>query len=186
MHALGFHSARWQQRGIKYIGIIAALASLVLGIVLAVFKPLSLHDALIITGALTLIAGIIKVCGYFVGDVYCLAYQYDFAMGTLAAAAGVLMMIRSESAYSYAALGALAAADCMLKTHTAREARSFGLQSWPALLATAILAALGGIVLGFGGLEGDALARMLGVEAALYSAHALYMLSCTVKPKDAD
>ena len=70
----------------------------------------------------------------------------------------------------------------MLKIRTAREARSFGLHSWPALLLTALLAAAGGVVLGFGGLEGDALTRMVGVETALYGAHSLYMLGCAVKP----
>ena len=91
-------------------------------------------------------------------------------MGTLAVAAGTLMIIRGENGYSCAALGALAAADCMLKIRTAREARSFGLHSWPALLLTALLAAAGGVVLGF------------GVATALYGAHSLYMLGCAFKP----
>ena len=163
MRTPGFRGARWQQCSIKYIGIAASAVATVLGIGLAVFKPLSLNSALVIAGAITLAAGIIKICGYFAGDMYCLAYQYDFAMGTLAIAAGTLMIIRGENDYSCAALGALAAADCMLKIRTAREARSFGLHSWPALLLTALLAAAGGVVLGFGGLEGDALTRMVGV-----------------------
>ena len=182
MRTPGFRGARWQQCSIKYIGIAASAVATVLGIGLAVFKPLSLNSALVIAGAITLAAGIIKICGYFAGDMYCLAYQYDFAMGTLAVAAGTLMIIRGENGYSCAALGALAAADCMLKIRTAREARSFGLHSWPALLLTALLAAAGGVVLGFGGLEGDALTRMVGVETALYGAHSLYMFGCAVKP----
>lgn len=186
MHALGFRGARWQQRGVKYIGIAVALAALILGVCGVIFMPLSLNQALVITGAFTLAAGIIKIAGYIAGDVYCLAYQYDFAMGALAIAAGALMMLRGENGYAYAALGALAAADSTLKLRTAREARSFGLHSWPALLITAVLSALGGILLGFGGLEGDSLARMLGIETALYSAHSLYMLGCTVKPRDSN
>ena len=119
MRTPGFRGARWQQCSIKYIGIAASAVATVLGIGLAVFKPLSLNSALVIAGAITLAAGIIKICGYFAGDMYCLAYQYDFAMGTLAIAAGALMIIRGENGYSCAALGALAAADCM---HGARGA----------------------------------------------------------------
>ena len=94
MRTPGFRGARWQQCSIKYIGIAASAVATVLGIGLAVFKPLSLNSALVIAGAITLAAGIIKICGYFAGDMYCLAYQYDFAMGTLAIAAGTLMIIR--------------------------------------------------------------------------------------------
>ena len=63
MRTPGFRGARWQQCSIKYIGIAASAVATVLGIGLAVFRPLSLNSALVIAGAITLAAGIIKICG---------------------------------------------------------------------------------------------------------------------------
>ena len=53
MRTPGFRGARWQQCSIKYIGIAASAVATVLGIGLAVFKPLSLNSALVQRGELS-------------------------------------------------------------------------------------------------------------------------------------
>lgn len=103
-----------------------------------------------ITAGLVLIAyGVIKITGYLSREIYCLAFQYDFACGFFLIVLGiVVLLIRSRfEGYFLSGLGFLILLDSLLCIQTAMEARNFGLPFWPAILVSSILAGASGIAL---------------------------------------
>lgn len=104
-----------------------------------------------IAGSIILIAyGIIKIIGYFSKDLYCLAFQYDFACGTLLLILGIVILAANQKfkGYLLSALGVLILLDSLLCIQTSMDAKRFGLSSWSVILAFSILSgALGAILI---------------------------------------
>lgn len=106
--------------------------------------------AVCIVGGIILISyGIIKVIGYFLNDLYCLAFQYDMGCGLFLVVIGVIILgcnLRIQP-YLIPGLGLLILLDSLMKAQTAREARAFGLKSWILLLFLSILAGAFGVLI---------------------------------------
>ena len=100
-------------------------------------------------GGLLTVCGIIKIIGYFSKDLYRLAFQFDLAFGILLIALGAIILAKPERAMSFVCLmlGVAILADGLYKLQTALDAKEFGLRSWWAILALAVLAGLIGAVL---------------------------------------
>lgn len=103
-----------------------------------------------IAGGMILIAyGIIKITGYLSKDLYCLAFQYDFACGMLLIVLGIIVLIagRKFKDYLLSTLGVLVLMDSLLCIQTSIDAKRFGLSAWPGILAASILSGALGVVL---------------------------------------
>lgn len=101
-------------------------------------------------GGISLVAyGIIKIIGYFSEDLFCLAFRYDLAFGTLLLAVGTLLLIRRATAFAYlpAGIGWLALLDSVLKIQMSEEAKKFGLERWNTISALAVATGVLGTVL---------------------------------------
>lgn len=106
-------------------------------------------NAAIAGGIILIIYGGIKIIGYFSRDLYCLAFQYDFACGLFLMVLGVIVLCMNEhfKGYLLSGLGLLILLDSLLGIQTAMEARKFGLPSWQVILTASILSGTLGVVL---------------------------------------
>ena len=75
---------------------------------------------------LLLAYGIIKLIGYFAGDLYCLAFQYDLGCGLLLLVLGavVLVMNLKVSVYLVPGLGLLILLDSLLTIQMVHDAKN--------------------------------------------------------------
>lgn len=95
-----------------------------------------------IAGGIILIAyGIIKIIGYLSKDLYCLAFQYDFACGIFLIVLGIVALAVNQKfkGYLLSAIGVLILLDSLLCIQTSMDAKRFGLSSWTIILAFSIL-----------------------------------------------
>lgn len=103
-----------------------------------------------IAGGIILIAyGIIKITGYLSKDLYCLAFQYDFACGIFLVVLGLVVFVVNQKFKDYllSAAGVLILLDSLLCVQTSMDAKRFGLSSWPIILVLSILSAALGAAL---------------------------------------
>lgn len=110
--------------------------------ILCLMIPNISGKAVAIAGGIILIAyGIIKITGYLSKDLYCLAFQYDFACGIFLLVLGIVVLAANQKfkGYLLSAIGVLILLDSLLCIQTAMDAKRFGLSSWPVILAFSIL-----------------------------------------------
>lgn len=103
-----------------------------------------------IAGGIILIAyGIIKITGYLSKDLYCLAFQYDFACGLFLLVLGIVVLVINQKfkGYLLSAVGILILLDSLLCIQTSLDAKRFGLSSWSGILAFSILSGILGAAL---------------------------------------
>lgn len=115
-----------------------------------IIAPNANPTAAAITGSIILILyGIIKITGYLSKDLYCLAFQHDFACGLLLIVLGIIGLVLHAKfkGYLLPALGILVLVDSLLCIQTSIDAQRFGLPSWQIILAAAILSGVLGVVL---------------------------------------
>ena len=90
-----------------------------------------------LAGIILIAYGIIKIVGYFSKDLYCLAFQYDFACGIFLIVLGIAVLCisaRFRDSSLLAALGILILLDSLLSIQTAIDSKKFGLSSWKYIL----------------------------------------------------
>lgn len=103
-----------------------------------------------ISGVVLMAYGVIKIIGYFSKDLYCLAFQYDFACGLFLIVFGVIALVRSQQIIPHLSmgLGALILLDSLLSVQMSKDAKRFGLETWYVILTAAIVAGVcGGVVI---------------------------------------
>ena len=133
---------------IGYFILSAALC--VMGVLFILWPASAAAVAEIILGAVLTAFGIIRVIGYFSGDLFRLAFQYDLELGILCMIFGILMMTKTEESLSlvFVLSGILAITDSLLfKIRICMDAKKFGISLWWLLLVTAILTGVAGVVL---------------------------------------
>ena len=116
-------------------------------IVLPEVSPMTLCT---LSGIVLIAYGIIKIIGYFSKDLYCLAFQYDLACGLFLVVFGIIALVRSQQIIPHLSvgLGTLILLDGLLSIQMSRDAKRFGLETWPVILTAAIVAGVfGGIVI---------------------------------------
>ena len=103
----------------------------------------------ILAGIILIAYGIIKIIGYFSKDLYCLAFQYDFACGLFLIVLGIITLCigsRFRELLLLTALGILILIDSLLSIQTALDSKRFGLSSWKYILILSILAGTLGVI----------------------------------------
>ena len=128
--------------------VVSAL-QLILGIVLIAEPQISAQVLCYLLGACLLITGIVRIVGYFSRDLYRLAFQFDLAFGILAAALGLLLILRPDTVIAPVLMvaGILIFLDGLFKVQIAIDARGFGIRRWWLILIAAIAAGLFGLLL---------------------------------------
>ena len=131
-----------------------------------------------VAGILLIAYGIIKIIGYFSKDLYCLAFQYDFACGVFLIILGIMTLsIRNEKEwYMLAGLGVLILLDSLLGAQTSLDARRFGMADWKWIFFFSILSAISGTVTLIGKTMYFAGCGLLAEGAMRH-----YIVHCTVK-----
>ena len=102
-----------------------------------------------LAGAILIAYGIIKIISYFSKDLYCLAFQYDFACGIfliVLAIATLCIGTRFKDSSLLAALGILVLLDSLLSIQTALDSKKFGLSSWKYILIISIVTGTFGVL----------------------------------------
>lgn len=109
---------------------------------------IQLHNRTL-AGVILIAYGIIKIIGYFSKDLYCLAFQYDFACGIFLIVLGIATLYigtRFKESSLLAALGILILLDSLLSIQTALDSKKFGLSSWKYIFIISTLAGIFGVL----------------------------------------
>lgn len=119
------------------------------GIICITIPEINGKAAAIAGGMILIVYGVIKIIGYLSKDLYCLAFQYDFACGLLLIVLGivVLAMGRGFRGHLLSGIGVLVLLDSLLCIQTSIDAKRFGLSAWPAILFFSILSGVLGAAL---------------------------------------
>lgn len=119
------------------------------GIGCLIVPDISPKAAAMAAGIILIVYGIIKITGYLSHDLYCLAFQYDFACGLFLIVLGIVVLaIGSKFNGSLlSGLGFLILMDSLLGIQTSMDAKKFGLAKWSVILASSILSGTLGVVL---------------------------------------
>lgn len=136
-------------------------------------------------GALLLIGGVFKICGYLSRDLYRLAFQFDLACGILAVALGLCMLMCSGGVLRFlnVVIGIVILTDGLLKVQTSLDARRFGLERWWLIAGAAVLTSILGFLIvadPFQGLGITGAAMMLGVTLLMEGLLNLYVAVYTI------
>lgn len=121
----------------------------ILGIICMIVPDINPKTSAFMGGMILIAYGIIKITGYFSKDLYCLAFQYDFACGLFLIVLGFIVLALGSRFHGYllSGLGLLILLDSLLCIQTSIEAKKFGLSAWFVILALSILTGILGVVL---------------------------------------
>lgn len=136
-------------KGFKNMYSILTVCLILVGLVLLLVPGIALNVVCIVFGIYMIIYGIVKIAGYFAKDVYQLAFQFDLALGIVAAIVGIVFICRTSSIVQLLStcIGIVMLVDATLKIQTALDSRRFGISSWWLILLMAIIVAVTGIML---------------------------------------
>lgn len=171
-----------QQKLAKAGYLIISVIFYIAGAAYIVLPEVSSLTLCIISGIVLIAYGIIKIIGYFSKDLYCLAFQYDFACGMLLIVFGIIILVRSQQVIPHLSmgLGALVLLDSLLSIQMSRDAKQFGLETWYVILTAAIIAGvLGGVVIvsPFQTLQGRHIAAGCALLAQGFKSHCIVHLT---------
>ena len=138
----------------RVVHVVASALIVIAGVMFTAWPDLVELAVRWILGGIFAVMGIARILGYFSNDLYRLAFQYDFALGSFCVIFGVLIVISPENAQPAIpyAIGMYVLLDGLLKLQTAFDAKEFGMKQWVGLLSSSALLSLVGILtlLGFG------------------------------------
>ena len=130
-----------------YIG--ASILSILIGIALILWPEGSMIVLCRVMGGVILLSGVAKLFGYFVNDLYRLAFQYDLALGILTIVLGLVLLLLPEKASRIfiIAIGVYVIVNSIFSCQTAFEAKRFGLRKWWLIMAGGLLSGGVGVLL---------------------------------------
>lgn len=135
-------------------------------------------------GVVAILAGAVRLAGYFSNDLYRLAFQFDLAVGVLSILLGGILLLRTEDVLLLlpAIAGLFILVDSVLRLQTAIDAKHFGMGKWWAILLLSLAGtALGLLLLIRPFRSGLLLVRLLGLTLAADGAENLLACRYTVK-----
>lgn len=126
----------------KITNVISAILMVLSGLLLMFLPDMEkLTAQRILLGILFLLTGIAKVLGYFSNDLYRLAFQFDFAIGTFCVFLATMVAFTPEHIFSSmpVIIGIYVTLDALLKLQMTFDAKQFGMRSWVAILCSSLL-----------------------------------------------
>ena len=139
-----------KQLRIAWIGyILISITFYIGGILCIVFPQFHPTNEAVICGTILILYGIIKIIGYLSKDLYCLAFQYDFACGLLLIVLGIILLFADNkyNQYLLSCLGILILLDSLLGIQTSIDAKRFGLHTWSVILTASIISGILSVLL---------------------------------------
>ena len=132
-------------RAAKTVSLTLSAMLFVLGILLLTWPEGVAHTRQYLFGILAILLGGAKIFGYFTNDLYRIAFQYDLAMGGLAAIFGVLLLVLPSLLVPRLAMAVAVYVllEGLVRVQTSVDAYRFGMKHWYLLLFGA-LALVGG------------------------------------------
>lgn len=170
-------SAKW-----SYIGLSVILIAL--GGVIIMFPGISATAICVISGAVLLAFGAVKLIGYFSNDLFRLAFQFDLALGLLSIALGIIVITHPSNVVAVAPviIGVYLTADGVFKLQTAFDSKRFGVKLWWLILILALLTCAAGILLIADPFDGAlALMTLLGISFIVDGVQNIFVVLSTVK-----
>lgn len=133
----------------KYGYILISVIFYISGILYMALPDISSLFICIASGCILLAYGVIKIVGYFSDDLYCLAFQYDLACGTLLVIVGSIVLEYNLRLRQFLSpgLGLLILIDALLRIQTSKDAKKFGLKNWYRILILSVIAGIFGILI---------------------------------------
>ena len=121
-------------KGIKNMYSVLTACLIIVGLVLLAIPGIALN-------AVCIIFGVVKIIGYFAKDVYQLAFQFDLALGIVAAIVGIVFICKTSSIVQILStcIGIVMLIDATLKIQTSLDSKRFGISSWWLMLVMAIM-----------------------------------------------
>ena len=131
--------------------IMVSVLLCIMGIVLIAVPDFSVTLLCKLSGGIMMLFGLVKIIGYCSKDLYRLAFQFDLAFGILLMALGIILIIRTDAMVNLICIvmGICFLADALLKIQISIDSKTFGIQKWWLILATAILTGVAGFLLVF-------------------------------------
>lgn len=169
---------------IKYVSLIIAVLSIVIGAILLVKPDISAVAICYVIGSIIIISGITRITGYFSRDIFNLNYQFDFAIGVFLIILGIVLICHPKNiiAMLHFIVGIIVLVDSVFKLQTALEAKHFGLNKWWLILGAAVVCAVFGILLIAYPFEtASLLIRILGLAVIVTNLENIFMILYTVR-----
>lgn len=148
------------------------------GVTCMMMPSIDTKPAVTAGGVILIAYGVIKITGYLSKDLYCLAFQYDFACGLFLIVLGMVVLIAGSQGFEghfLSELGVLVLLDSLLSIQTAIDAKNFGLSSWQIILAASILSGVLGAALIVTGVQ-----QVAGLSLLAEGFMRHYIVHCTV------
>ena len=135
-----------------------------------------------LVGANLIRTGVVRILGYFSNDLYRLAFQYDLAIGGLAAILGVLIFMYPHKVTELLpyVLGTYVILDGLFKLQTAFDAKQFGMRKWIGLLVSAAAVSVCGIAVLVGATAWNRV-MLTGVALSVDAAENIWNTMATVR-----
>lgn len=171
-------------KGIKNMYSVLTACLIIVGLVLLAIPGIALNAVCIIFGIYLIIYGVVKIIGYFAKDVYQLAFQFDLALGIVAAIVGIVFICKTSSIVQILStcIGIVMLIDATLKIQTSLDSKRFGISSWWLMLVMAIMVAAVGIMLILmPGETTKVMIRLIGLNLCLDGVLNLIIVVNTVK-----
>lgn len=135
-------------RNAKAAGCALSAGLMIMGAIVILYPVMSMKAVGLVIGLISILFGISRLMGYFSGDIFRLAYQYDLAIGI------VLILLGTALVYDPMRLcevmcgitGIVVIMDAVFKLQIALEAKRFGLTKWWMILASACAAGVVGLM----------------------------------------
>lgn len=169
---------------IKNMYLVLILCSILVGAVLLIWPQMGVNVMCKVYGVFLLIYGLAKLSGYFTGDLFQLAFQYDFGLGIVSLILGFVLLLRTEHIVEFLAvcIGIFMLVDAALKIQTAIDAKKFGISKWWLILMMAVMVAFVGALLLLAPFEtGSILVRVLGLSICIDGIMNLIVVMSTVR-----
>ena len=133
----------------KTLSLVLSAILFALGIILIFWSDELAVTLRFLFGVFAVLLGGAKIFGYFANDLYRIAFQFDFGMGTIVAIFGLLLLVRPDSVMPYLenAIVLYVLFEALLRVQTAVDAYRFGMPYWYLLLSYSILLSMAALVL---------------------------------------
>ena len=164
-------------KGIKNMYNLLTVCLILVGLILLLAPGIALNTVCIVFGIYLIVYGVVK-------DVYQLAFQFDLALGIVAAIVGIVFVCRTSSIVQLLStcIGIVMLVDATLKIQTALDSKRFGISSWWIMLIMAVIvAALGILLILMPGETTRMMIRLIGLNLCLDGVLNLIIVINTVK-----
>lgn len=168
----------------KKVYIVLSALFIAAGICMLIWPSAFAYVLCYLVGGICIAHGIMRLVGYFSGDLYRIAFQFDLALGIASILLGLVIVFNASAFISlvHIIIGILTLVTGALQVQSALDAKRFGMPRWWLLLIGAILTMALGILLVVAPFEGAfAIICVLGATLIVEGIENLFILLYMVK-----